>query len=241
MRCAVIVFPGSNCDADCYHVLTEVLGQPAEYVFHKEKFSPYDFDLVVLPGGFSYGDYLRAGAIARFSPAMESVYSAAEKGKLILGICNGFQILLEAGLLPGAMMKNRDLKFHCHEVHLKVGTADSPFTNLYREGEVIKMPIAHGLGNYYADTAMIEKLKSEDRIVFYYSDEKGNITDDANPNGSAANIAGILNEGRNVLGMMPHPERCAEEILGNTDGKRLFTSILEHLEGRTQIGKIGRS
>ncbi|KXG78715.1 Phosphoribosylformylglycinamidine synthase subunit PurQ [Fervidicola ferrireducens] len=241
MRCAVIVFPGSNCDVDCFHVWKDVLGQPTEYVFHKERFSAEDFDLIILPGGFSYGDYLRAGAIARFSPAMDSVYKAAEKGKLILGICNGFQILLEAGLLPGAMMKNRDLKFHCHDVYLKVGTADSPFTNMYLPGEVVKMPIAHGEGNYYADADTIERLKREDRIVFYYSDEKGNITDEANPNGSAENIAGILNEERNVLGMMPHPERCAEEILGNTDGKRLFMSILEYLEGRVKIGKSRRS
>jgi len=238
MRCAVIVFPGSNCDADCFHVLTEVLGQSAEYVFHKEKFSPHDFDLIVLPGGFSYGDYLRAGAIARFSPAMDSVYRAAETGKLIVGICNGFQILLEAGLLPGAMMKNRDLKFHCHEVHLKVGTTHSPFTNLYLPGEVLKMPIAHGQGNYYADAATIERLKKENRIAFYYSDENGNVTEKANPNGSASNIAGILNEARNVLGMMPHPERCAEEILGNADGKKLFASIFEYLEGRIKIDNI---
>lgn len=241
MKSAIIVFPGSNCDGDCFHVLSEVLGQPAEYVFHKEKFSAGDFDLIVLPGGFSYGDYLRAGAIARFSPAMESVLKAAERGKLILGICNGFQILLEAGLLPGAMMKNRDIKFHCHDVYLKVGTADSPFTNLYLPGEVVKMPVAHGQGNYYADEDTIERLKSENRIAFYYSDEKGRVTEKANPNGSAANIAGILNEGRNVLGMMPHPERCAEEILGNADGKKLFMSILEYLEGRAKIGKIGRS
>ncbi|ADL08252.1 phosphoribosylformylglycinamidine synthase subunit PurQ [Thermosediminibacter oceani] len=239
MKCAVIVFPGSNCDIDCYHVWRNVLGQPAEYVFHKDRFSPDDFDLIILPGGFSYGDYLRVGAIARFSPAMASVYRAAEKGKLILGICNGFQILLESGLLPGAMMRNGDLKFHCHDVYLKVETVDTPFTNLYRRGEVVRMPIAHGEGNYYAGRETIERLKAEGRIAFYYCDRHGMLTDDANPNGSLENIAGILNEGKNILGMMPHPERCAEEILGNTDGRKLFESILEYFEGRVKSGRQG--
>jgi len=231
MRCAVIVFPGSNCDVDCFYVLRDVLGQNTDYVFHKEKFSPNDFDLIVLPGGFSYGDYLRAGAIARFSNAMESVIRASEKGKLVLGICNGFQILLEAGLLEGAMMKNKDLKFHCHDVYLKVENNSTPFTKLYRENEIIRMPIAHGYGNYYASPETIEKLVTRKQIVFTYCDEEGNLTEKANPNGSVRNIAGICNENRNVLGLMPHPERCAEEILKNTDGKKLFESILEYTKG----------
>ncbi|MCR4429974.1 MAG: phosphoribosylformylglycinamidine synthase subunit PurQ [Tepidanaerobacteraceae bacterium] len=237
MKCAVIMFPGSNCDIDCYHVLSEVLGQPAEYVFHKEKFGPGDFDLIVLPGGFSYGDYLRAGAIARFSPAMDSVLKAAEAGKLIIGICNGFQILLEAKLLPGAMKRNRDLKFHCHDVYLRVDNDETPFTRLYKKGEIIRLPIAHGEGNYYADVQTIEKLKAENRVVFTYCDRDGNVSDAANPNGSVENIAGIINEQGNILGMMPHPERSSEEILGNTDGKRLFESILRHIEGRTTYGR----
>ncbi|MGB9841049.1 phosphoribosylformylglycinamidine synthase subunit PurQ [Thermovenabulum sp.] len=232
MRCAVIVFPGSNCDLDCYHVLKDVMGQNTEYVFHKEKFSPEDFDLIVLPGGFSYGDYLRAGAIARFSKAMESVVKAFEKGKLILGICNGFQILLEAGLLEGAMMKNRDLKFHCHEVYLRVENNDTPFTHLYKKGEIIKMPVAHGFGNFYAPENTLEKLKNNGQIIFTYCDKDGNVTEESNPNGSVMNIAGICNENKNVLGLMPHPERCAEEILKNTDGKRLFESVLEFIKGR---------
>ncbi|MDI3481735.1 MAG: phosphoribosylformylglycinamidine synthase subunit PurQ / glutaminase [Tepidanaerobacteraceae bacterium] len=235
MKCAVIMFPGSNCDIDCYHVLSEVMGQPTEYVFHKEKFSPGDFDLIVLPGGFSYGDYLRAGAIARFSPAMDSVLKAAEAGRLIIGICNGFQILLEAKLLPGAMKVNKDLKFHCHDVFLRVDNVETPFTGLYKKGEVIRLPIAHGAGNYYADAQTIEKLEAENRIVFRYCDRSGNVSDAANPNGSVKNIAGIINKQGNILGMMPHPERASEDILGSVDGKRLFKSILRCIEGRTTI------
>jgi phosphoribosylformylglycinamidine synthase len=237
MRCAVIVFPGSNCDVDCYHACKNVLGQPTEYVFHKERFSPGDFDLIVLPGGFSYGDYLRAGAIARFSPAMDSVMKAAEVGKLILGICNGFQILLEARLLPGAMKRNKDLKFHCHDVYLKVENNNTPFTGLYKKGEIIRMPIAHGEGNYFIDSDSLERLKAAGGIVFTYCDSDGNVTEESNPNGSVENIAGIINEQRNILGMMPHPERCSEEILGNTDGKRIFDSILDYVEGRVIHGR----
>ncbi|WP_422448064.1 phosphoribosylformylglycinamidine synthase subunit PurQ [Thermoanaerobacterium sp. DL9XJH110] len=237
MRCAVIVFPGSNCDVDCYHACRNVLGQPTEYVFHKERFSPGDFDLIVLPGGFSYGDYLRAGAIARFSPAMDSVMKAAEAGKLILGICNGFQILLEAGLLPGAMKRNKDLKFHCHDVYLKVENNNTPFTGLYKKGEIIRMPIAHGEGNYFVDSGSLERLKAAGKIVFTYCDSDGNVTEESNPNGSVGNIAGIINEQGNILGMMPHPERCSEEILGNTDGKRIFDSILDYVEGRVSHGR----
>ncbi|HHW03040.1 MAG TPA: phosphoribosylformylglycinamidine synthase subunit PurQ [Thermoanaerobacterales bacterium] len=237
MKCAVIMFPGSNCDVDCYHACRDVLGQPTEYVFHKEKFSSVDFDLIVLPGGFSYGDYLRAGAIARFSPAMESVIKAAEAGKLILGICNGFQILLEAKLLPGAMKRNRDLKFHCHDVFLRVENNNTPFTGLYKKGEIIKVPIAHGEGNYFADRDTMEKLKARGGVVFTYCDRDGNVTEEANPNGSVENIAGIVSEQGNVLGMMPHPERCAEDILGNTDGRRVFESILQYVEGSVAHGR----
>ncbi|MGB9792392.1 MAG: phosphoribosylformylglycinamidine synthase subunit PurQ [Thermacetogeniaceae bacterium] len=225
MRFGVVVFPGSNCDVDCYHVIDQVLGHPVEYIWHKEK-SLKGFDCIILPGGFSYGDYLRTGAIARFSPVMDAVSEFAEKGGLVLGICNGFQILLEAGLLPGAMRRNDSLQFRCHDVYLRVENASTPFTNRYRPGQVIRMPIAHGEGNYYADPETLAELNREHRIVFRYCTEEGEIIQEANPNGSVENIAGICNEKGNVLGLMPHPERCAEEILGYEDGKLLFLSIL---------------
>lgn len=230
MKFGVIVFPGSNCDADVYHVIENVLGEPGEYIWHEET-SVQGFDCLVLPGGFSYGDYLRAGAIARFSPIVKAVIDFAASGGLVLGICNGFQILLEAGLLPGAMQPNKGLSFLCHHVWLRVGTDNSPFTSGFARGQVVRMPIAHFEGNYYADEATLKRLIEEDRIAFQYCTEEGEVTEEANPNGSRLNIAGVLSEGRNVLGMMPHPERCSERLLGGTDGLALFRSIVTWLRG----------
>ena len=226
MKFGVIVFPGSNCDADCYHVVRDVLGQEAQYIWHKES-SVSGCDALILPGGFSYGDYLRTGAIARFSPVMPAVIDFANRGGLVIGICNGFQILLEAGLLPGAMLRNRSLKFTCQSINLKVRRTDTPFTNQLLPDEIIKVPIAHGEGNYFCDQPTLAALQRDRRILFSYCDANGAESEQANPNGSVANIAGIMNEGGNVLGMMPHPERCSEEILGGTDGLGIFASMLE--------------
>ena len=228
MKFGVVVFPGSNCDADCYHVVRNVVGQECEYVWHESK-DLGGFDAVILPGGFSYGDYLRSGALARFSPIMQSVYEFAEKGGLVIGICNGFQILLEAGLLPGAMLPNDNLEFRCGWVNVKVENADTAFTRLYRPGEIVRMPIAHHEGNYYAEKETLDELERSGRVVFRYVDENGCPSREANPNGAARNIAGIINERGNVLGMMPHPERCSEAILGGEDGRRLFLSMVRAL------------
>lgn len=217
MKFAVIVFPGSNCDLDMYHAVKDVLGEEAEYVFHTET-SLVGYDGVLLPGGFSYGDYLRCGAIAQFSPIMSEVKRFAEEGRPVLGVCNGFQVLVEAGLLPGVLMRNRDLKFMCKTVELKVETTETMFTNDYAAGETIRVPIAHGEGNYYCDEETLETLRTNGQIAFTYT---------GNPNGSVANIAGITNVKGNVLGMMPHPERAVEALLGGEDGKRLFTSIVK--------------
>lgn len=217
MKFAVIVFPGSNCDLDMYHAVKDVLGEEADYVFHTET-SLYGYDGVLLPGGFSYGDYLRCGAIAQFSPIMNEVKRFAEEGRPVLGVCNGFQVLVEAGLLPGVLMRNRDLKFMCKTVELKVENNETMFTNDYALGETIQVPIAHGEGNYYCDEATLETLRANGQIAFTYTD---------NPNGSVANIAGITNVQGNVLGMMPHPERAVEAFLGGEDGKRLFTSMVK--------------
>jgi len=217
MKFAVIVFPGSNCDLDMYHAVKDVLGEEADYVFHTET-SLDGYDGVLLPGGFSYGDYLRCGAIAQFSPIMNEVKRFAEEGRPVLGVCNGFQVLVEAGLLPGVLMRNRDLKFMCKTVELKVETNETMFTNDYALGETIQVPIAHGEGNYYCDEATLETLRANGQIAFTYTD---------NPNGSVANIAGITNAQGNVLGMMPHPERAVEALLGGKDGKRLFTSMVK--------------
>ena len=225
MKFGIIVFPGSNCDHDCYHVIKHVFGQEAEYVWHKET-GLKGFDCIVLPGGFSYGDYLRTGSIARFSPVMNEVVAFARAGGLVLGICNGFQVLTEAGLLPGVLMRNKDLKFICSRQTLRVERTSTPFTQEYTIGQVVDIPIAHADGNYFADEATIKTLEDSDRIVFRYADESGAVTDMANPNGSVANIAGIVNEGGNVLGMMPHPERAAERELGCTDGRGVFASII---------------
>ena len=229
-RIAVLVFPGSNCDHDAYHAAKHVFGQDARFVWHKEE-SVGDADLVIVPGGFSYGDYLRSGDIARFSPVMKDVVRHAKEGRLVLGVCNGFQVLCEAGLLPGALMRNASLRFVCRDVHLRVENAETPFTNQAQVGDLLTVPVAHGDGNYTADEATLDRLEAENRVVFRYADADGQITPEANPNGSARNIAGVLGENGNVLGMMPHPERCVEAILGHggADGAVLFRSALAHL------------
>ncbi len=236
MRFAVLQFPGSNCDQDCVHVLGNVLGQDADYLWHKEE-SIGDADAVVVPGGFSYGDYLRTGSIAQFSPVMNAVKAFANAGGLVIGICNGFQILCEAGLLPGALVRNRSLQFRCEHIYLKVPTTDSPFTSEVPEGKLLRVPIAHGEGCYFADDEALAKLRADDQILFQYATETGDLTDEANPNGSLLNIAGICNEGRNVCGMMPHPERASENVLGVDDGRRVFESMLRHLEAKTGVGQ----
>lgn len=227
MRFGVVVFPGSNCDHDCYHIASHVMGIETEFIWHKDSADLSRFDCIILPGGFSYGDYLRPGAISTHSPIMKDIKSYAESGKLLIGICNGFQVLVEAGLLPGVLMRNRTLKFICRDVHLKVENSNTPFTSEYSKAEVIKVPIAHHDGNYFANDETLKSLKDNNQILFSYSTAEGETSVEANPNGSALNIAGICNKKRNVLGMMPHPERCAEEILGNEDGKRLFESIVK--------------
>jgi len=225
MKFGVVVFPGSNCDYDCYHVLKHVLGQDTEFIWHKTS-DVSKVDCIVLPGGFSYGDYLRTGAIARFSPVMDGVMKHADKGKLVIGICNGFQILTEAGLLPGALLRNRSLKFICKFVNIRVDATDTPFTRKIKNGDVLRVPIAHGEGNYFADEAALEALEKNKQIVVRYANAKGNITPDANPNGSLLGIAGICNKNRNVFGLMPHPERASEKELGSMDGIKIFKSIL---------------
>jgi len=234
MKFAVIVFPGSNCDHDAYHAAKHVFGQDAEFVWHKET-SLKGADAVILPGGFSHGDYLRTGAIARFSPIMASVADFARRGGAVLGICNGFQVLLEAGLLPGAMLRNRDLKFHCEHVWVRTEQTDTPFTLRAAPGQVLRIPIAHGEGNYFAEPEVLQALESSGRIVFRYCDATGRVTDAANPNGSLNNIAGICNESRNVVGLMPHPERACETALGSADGRVMFESVISALTGETVL------
>ena len=225
MKFAVVVFPGSNCDHDAYHAVRHVLGQEAGFIWHKDT-SLQGADVVILPGGFSHGDYLRTGAIARFSPIMAAVTEFARAGGPLLGICNGFQILLEAGLLPGAMLRNRDLKFHCEHVRLRVEQTDTPFTSRAIVGQVLRIPIAHGEGNYYAEPEVIRRLDFTKRIVFRYCDASGRPTDESNPNWATDNIAGICNDRRNVVGLMPHPERACESVLGSADGLVLFDSVI---------------
>ncbi len=225
MRFGVIVFPGTWSDVDCFHVISQVLKQPVEYVWHKET-DLSRFDCVILPGGFSYGDYLRAGAIARFSPIMNSVDEFAKDGGLVYGICNGFQVLCESGLLPGVLIRNSHLQFRCKWVNLRVESTASPYTTKALSGQVLQIPISHGEGNYYADDSTISELEENGRVLFRYCDEDGEVTKSANPNGSLNNIAGITNAEGNVLGMMPHPERCCEEIVGGIDGRTIFESIL---------------
>jgi len=220
----VIVFPGSNCDHDAYHVISKHVGQPVDFIWHRDT-DLSSYDAVIIPGGFSYGDYLRAGALARFSPVMSSVKEFAAKGNLVLGICNGFQILCEAGLLPGALIRNRDLHFICDHVNVRVENADTPFTHELKTGSVLAMPIAHAEGNFVCDDITLDELRRENRIVFRYCDRDGRPTEAANPNGSRDNIAGICNRERNVMGLMPHPERACEDLLGSSDGRDLFRSL----------------
>lgn len=227
MKVAVVTFPGSNCDYDLYKAIQLVGGEPT-FVWHRER-GLDRFDVVMLPGGFSYGDYLRAGAIARMSPVMEDVVAYAQAGGPVFGVCNGFQILCEAGLLPGALIKNASLKFESRDVLLRVERTDTLFTGDYAKGRILRIPIAHGEGNYEADKATLERLEGDGRVVFRYVDASGEATEEANPNGSWHNIAGIINERGNVLGMMPHPERAMEGILGSTDGTGLFTSLVKSL------------
>jgi phosphoribosylformylglycinamidine synthase len=234
LRVGIIVFPGSNCDQDCLHVVRAVMGASAEFVWHKAARLP-PLDAVVIPGGFSYGDYLRTGAIARFSPVMADVARFADGGGPVLGICNGFQILLEAGLLPGAMLRNRNLAFICKDVHVRVENTALPFTGRCRPGQVLTLPIAHAEGNFYTDPSTLSSLTANKQIVFRYCTPDGAVTPDANPNGSLDNIAGITNERGNVLGMMPHPERGAEALLGNEDGRLIFLSILDSLSSLAPV------
>lgn len=224
MKFGVIVFPGSNCDHDAYHVISKHVGQPVDFIWHRDT-DLSTYDAVIIPGGFSYGDYLRAGALARFSPVMAEVKKFAQSGRFVLGICNGFQILCEAGLLPGALIRNRDLHFICEHVYVRVATADTPFTNELPAGAVLRLPIAHAEGNYICDDDTFAELKRDARIIFNYCDKDGNISEAANPNGSRGNIAGICNAGRNVLGLMPHPERACEDLLGSSDGREVFSSL----------------
>jgi phosphoribosylformylglycinamidine synthase subunit PurQ / glutaminase len=234
MKFSIVVFPGSNCDHDAYHAAKHVLGQEAEFIWHKET-TLKGADVVILPGGFSHGDYLRTGAIARFSPIMSAVAQFAAAGGPLLGICNGFQILCEAGLLPGAMLRNRDLKFHCEHVGVRVDETDTPFTSLATKGQVLRIPIAHGEGNYFADADVIADLESSRRVIFRYCDSRGQTTDDANPNGSVNSIAGICSQGRNVVGLMPHPERACEPVLGSADGLVLFESVLSQVAAHGEV------
>ncbi len=225
MKFGIVVFPGSNCDYDAYYVIKRVLGAEVEYIWHKDTALRL-FDAVILPGGFSYGDYLRPGAVARFSPVMQEIVRYAHEGGRVLGICNGFQILLESGLLPGALIANDHLRFCCRQIHLKVMNNQTDFTRKLGTDQVLQMPIAHYSGNYFADADTLKQLEDEDRILFKYCSPEGEITAEANPNGSALDIAGIVNQEGNVLGMMPHPERAAEKILGSADGLGIFNSLL---------------
>lgn len=231
MKLGIVVFPGTWSERDCYRVLDDVLKVPVDYVWHRDT-DLSSYDCLVLPGGFSYGDYLRAGAIARLSPVMGSVARFADAGGLVLGICNGFQVLCEAGMLPGVLMRNDHLQFRCQWVDLRVETAASPFTRSLSPGSVIRMPISHGEGNYFADAETLDRLEAEGRVAFRYCEPDGSVTDLANPNGSARGIAGVLNEEGNVLGMMPHPEKACEEILGATGGLSVFRSLVDSLAPR---------
>jgi len=225
MKFGIVTFPASNCDYDAFHAVTEILGEDATYLWHKDH-DLQGSDVIILPGGFSYGDYLRAGAIARFSPIMNEVIAHAKTGGPVLGICNGFQIACEAGLLPGALMRNAHLQFVSAEVRIRVENADTIFTNLYERGELLRIPVAHGDGRFVAAADVLDRLEGEGRVIFRYADASGNPTADANPNGSERNIAGIISESGNVLGLMPHPERACSPLLGSSDGVRLLESIL---------------
>ena len=221
MKFGVVIFPGSNCDHDCYYAIKTVTGKPVEFIWHQDT-SVKGFDAVILPGGFAYGDYLRTGALAKFSPVMQAVREFADKGGLVIGICNGFQILTEAGLLPGALMRNSNMKYICKFLQIRTETTDTPFTNQLKKGQVLNVPIGHGEGNYFADEDTLKELEDHGQVAFRYLE---------NPNGSIHDIAGIVNKGRNVLGMMPHPDRSSEKILGSTDGKLIFESMVNALAG----------
>ncbi len=234
MKFGVLVFPGSNCDRDASHVLSELAGQPTVMLWHDSP-SLGDCDAILVPGGFAHGDYLRTGAIARFSPVMQSVSRFAAEGGPVLGICNGFQILCEAGLLPGALLRNAGLKYICRQVYLRTETTDSPFTNQLRQGEILQVPIGHMEGNYFCEPETLAALERDDRIAFRYATAAGDITPEANPNGSLGNIAGILNQRRNVLGMMPHPDRSSEALLGSSDGFGIFSSLIHALGARQEL------
>ena len=236
MKFGIVVFPGSNYDHDAYHATKHVLGQEAEFIWHKDT-DLKNADVLILPGGFSYGDYLRTGAIARFSPIMREVQSFAAKGGPVLGVCNGFQILLEAGLIPGAMLRNRGVKFVCQQVHLRVEQTDTPFTCAARKGQVLKMPIAHGEGNYFAAPAVVAKLEANRQVIFRYVTAGGEVTDEANPNGSLAGIAGLCNDARNVVGLMPHPERACESALGSADGLVIFESAVQSIKSGVLVAR----
>ncbi len=236
VRFGVVVFPGSNCDHDAYHAAKHALGQDAEFLWHRDV-SLRESDVVILPGGFSYGDYLRCGSIARFSPIMKEVIRFAEDGGYVLGICNGFQILCESGLLPGALLRNASLRFVCRRVHLRAENPRTAFTRALSPGRVLSIPIAHGEGNYYTDTDTLAELNTRGQVLFRYCDAEGRVTGEANPNGSCENIAGIMNRRGNVVGMMPHPERSMETILGSVDGKGIFQSMIDTITGVIQNAK----
>jgi phosphoribosylformylglycinamidine synthase subunit PurQ / glutaminase len=236
MKFGIVVFPGSNCDHDAYHATKHVLGQDAEFIWHKDT-DLKGADVLILPGGFSYGDYLRTGAIARFSPIMREVQAFAAKGGPVLGVCNGFQILLEAGLIPGAMLRNRSVKFVCAHVHIRVEQTDTPFTCSARKGQVLKIPIAHGEGNYFATPDVLAKLEANRQVIFRYTDAGGEATDEANPNGSINGIAGLCNEARNVVGLMPHPERACESSLGSADGLVILESAVQSIKSGVLVAR----
>ena len=226
MKFGIVILPGSNCDHDAMHVTKDVLGADAEFLWHKDT-DLKGSDCVIIPGGFAYGDYLRAGALAKFAPIMEPIRRHAANGGLVLGICNGFQVLTEVGLLPGALMRNAHLRFLSRDVYMRVEETDTPFTSELQEGQILRAPIAHGEGNYFADDDLLDELERNRQVIFRYCDAEGRLTSDANPNGSARSIAGICNAGRNVVGLMPHPERCSEIILGNADGLGVFKSVMK--------------
>ncbi len=237
MKFGVVVFPGSNCDEDALHAARDVFGQDADYIWHKDT-DLKGADVVILPGGFAHGDYLRTGAMARFSPIMANVRAFAERGGPLIGICNGFQMLLEAGLLPGAMLRSRGLKYRCEHVYVRVEQNDTPFTCAARAGDVLRIPIGHGEGNYFAPPDALERIEKNRQVVLRYADPKGRVIDDWNPNGSVNGIAGICSEGRNVLGLMPHPERACEALLGGEDGRVFFESVLKSVASRTELQHV---
>lgn len=236
MKFGIVVFPGSNCDHDAYHATKHVLGQDAEFIWHKDT-DLKSADVLILPGGFSYGDYLRTGAIARFSPIMKEVQTFAAKGGPVLGVCNGFQILLEAGLISGAMLRNKTVKFVCAHVNIRVEQTDTPFTCTARKGQVLRIPIAHGEGNYFAGPDVLAKLEANRQIIFRYVTQAGDVTEEANPNGSIAGIAGLCNEARNVVGLMPHPERACESSLGSVDGLVILESAVQSIKSGVLVAR----